>query len=56
METVKNIITANPVVIFGKSYCPYCKKAIRYISMTGCKFLNIDLDTYHSNNHLYFVE
>ena len=44
MEFVKQTIAANPVVIFGKSYCPYCQKAIRFMKLTGCHFLNIDLD------------
>lgn len=44
MEFVKQTIAANPVVIFGKSYCPYCQKAIRFMKFTGCHFLNIDLD------------
>ena len=44
MEFVKNTIASNPVVVFGKSYCPYCIKAVRYLSLTGCKFENINLD------------
>lgn len=44
MEFVKQTIAANPVVIFGKSYCPYCQKAIHFMKLTGCHFLNIDLD------------
>ena len=44
MEFVKQTIAANPVVIFGKSYCPYCQKSIRFMKFTGCHFLNIDLD------------
>lgn len=46
MEFVKATIAANPVVVFGKSYCPYCKKALKYLSLTGCNFLNIDLDKF----------
>ena len=44
MEFVKSTIAANPVVVFGKSYCPYCHKAVQYLSKTGCHFLNINLD------------
>ena len=45
MEFIKQTIAANPVVIFGKSYCPYCKKAVRIMELVGCPFLNINLDT-----------
>ena len=44
MDFVKSTIAAHPVVVFGKSYCPYCHKAVRYLSQTGCHFLNINLD------------
>lgn len=44
MEFIKQTIAANPVVIFGKSYCPYCKKAIHIMELVGCPFLNINLD------------
>lgn len=46
MEFIKQTIAANPVVIFGKSYCPYCKKAVRIMERVGCPFLNINLDTF----------
>lgn len=46
MEFVTKTIAENPVVIFGKSYCPFCHKAIKYITLTGCSFLNVDLDKY----------
>lgn len=46
MEFVKNILAENPVVIFGKSYCPFCRKAIHYMSQAECNFVNIDLDQY----------
>ena len=45
MEFVEKTISENPVVVFGKSYCPYCHKALRYLSQTNCHFINIDLDT-----------
>lgn len=44
MDFVKSTIAAHPVVVFGKSYCPYCHKALRYLSQTGCHYLNINLD------------
>ena len=47
MEFIKTTIAQNPVVIFGKSYCPFCIKAVRFISnVTKGKYLNIDLDKY----------
>ena len=44
MDFVRSTIATHPVVVFGKSYCPYCHKAIRYLSQTGCHYLNINLD------------
>ena len=47
MDFVRSTIATHPVVVFGKSYCPYCHKAIRYLSQTGCHYLNINLDEYY---------
>ena len=44
-EWVEAQIKSNKVVVFSKSYCPYCKMAKQALSDTGLKnFLVIELD------------
>ncbi|KAL6709239.1 Glutaredoxin [Coniothyrium glycines] len=41
---VQSIIDENPVAVFSKSYCPYCKQAKQLLSESGAKFYAIELD------------
>jgi glutaredoxin 3 len=41
---VQSIIDENPVAVFSKSYCPYCKAAKQLLSESGAKFYAIELD------------
>jgi thiol-disulfide isomerase/thioredoxin len=41
---VQNIIDENPVAVFSKSYCPYCRQAKELLSQSGAKFFAIELD------------
>ena len=41
---VQSIIDENPVAVFSKSYCPYCREAKKLLSDSGAKFLAIELD------------
>ncbi|KAF2825047.1 glutaredoxin [Ophiobolus disseminans] len=41
---VQSIIDENPVAVFSKSYCPYCKAAKALLSESGAKFYAIELD------------
>jgi len=41
---VESIIQNNPIVIFSKSYCPYCKRAKGLIEKEGFQYLAIELD------------
>ncbi|KAL2641397.1 hypothetical protein R1flu_008984 [Riccia fluitans] len=40
----QNLVSKNPVVVFSKSYCPYCKKVKQLLSSLGAKFTPIELD------------
>ncbi|KAF8854913.1 glutaredoxin [Acephala macrosclerotiorum] len=40
----QNIIDENPVTIFSKSYCPYCKATKALLNELGAKFYTIELD------------
>lgn len=41
---VQKIIDENPVAVFSKSYCPYCRAAKQLLSDNGAKFYAIELD------------
>jgi len=41
---VQSIIDENPVAVFSKSYCPYCRAAKQLLSESGAKFYAIELD------------
>lgn len=40
----QGIIDENPVVVFSKSYCPYCKATKALLSEKGAKFYALELD------------
>jgi glutaredoxin 3 len=55
---VQSIIDENPVAVFSKSYCPYCRAAKQLLSDSGAKFYAIELDQvgmYTVNEHEIFV-
>lgn len=41
---IQSIIDENPVAVFSKSYCPYCRQAKQLLSDSGAKFYAIELD------------
>ncbi|KAF2183125.1 glutaredoxin [Zopfia rhizophila CBS 207.26] len=41
---VQDIIDENPVAVFSKSYCPFCRAAKQLLSESGAKFYSIELD------------
>ncbi|RLN58893.1 hypothetical protein BBJ29_000168 [Phytophthora kernoviae] len=43
-ETVEAQITASPVVVYSKSYCPYCTKTKTLLTQLGAKFEVVELD------------
>ncbi|KAL1965368.1 hypothetical protein VTN77DRAFT_5805 [Rasamsonia byssochlamydoides] len=40
----QNLINENPVVVFSKSYCPYCKATKATLSGLGAKYHVLELD------------
>lgn len=40
----QGIINDNSVVVFSKSYCPYCKATKSLLSEKGAKFYLLELD------------
>ncbi|KAJ2743152.1 Glutaredoxin [Coemansia sp. BCRC 34490] len=41
---VRRLISDNSVMVFSKSYCPYCDRAKRLLDEKGIKFSAIELD------------
>jgi len=40
----QGIIDENPVAVFSKSYCPYCRATKALLSEMGAKYYTIELD------------
>uniref|UniRef100_A0A0C9QNJ9 TSA: Wollemia nobilis Ref_Wollemi_Transcript_16148_732 transcribed RNA sequence n=1 Tax=Wollemia nobilis TaxID=56998 RepID=A0A0C9QNJ9_9CONI len=45
MEKAKAIVSSNPVVVFSKTYCPYCTQVKQLLSRLGAKTKVVELDT-----------
>ncbi|XP_066597901.1 uncharacterized protein [Prorops nasuta] len=43
-ELVKELISSDDIVIFSKTYCPYCKMAKEIFDKLGRKYTAIELD------------
>jgi glutaredoxin len=43
-QEVNNIVESNKVVVFAKTYCPFCKKAKTLLESLNVKFVTIELD------------
>ncbi|KAG6608859.1 Glutaredoxin [Phytophthora cinnamomi] len=43
-ETVEAQIAASPVVVYSKSYCPYCTRTKTLLTELGAKFDVVELD------------
>ncbi|KAJ3042807.1 Glutaredoxin-1 [Rhizophlyctis rosea] len=44
-ELVENAIRDNKVVVFSKTYCPYCTRAKRLLDSLNVKYALFELDT-----------
>ncbi|KAI3761917.1 hypothetical protein L1987_52340 [Smallanthus sonchifolius] len=40
----KDLVSTNPVVVFSKSYCPYCVSVKKLLTELGSSFKAIELD------------
>ena len=43
-EKIQALASENSVLVFSKSYCPYCKKAKQILTSYGVEFKVIELD------------
>ncbi|GLD94574.1 hypothetical protein PINS_up003185 [Pythium insidiosum] len=44
-ELVQTTVASNAVVVYSKSYCPYCTKTKQLLRELGAKFALVELDT-----------
>ncbi|MCO5555523.1 hypothetical protein L7F22_063908 [Adiantum nelumboides] len=44
LAKAKDVVTNNPVVVFSKSYCPYCKQVKQLLQSLGVNFKAVELD------------
>ncbi|KAI3726001.1 hypothetical protein L1987_65798 [Smallanthus sonchifolius] len=40
----KDLVSSNPIVVFSKSYCPYCVSVKKLLTEVGSSFKTIELD------------
>lgn len=45
MNLVKRMISDHTVVVFSKTYCPYCDMAKKALTNVGAKYEVVELDT-----------
>ncbi|CAM6121639.1 unnamed protein product [Calypogeia fissa] len=46
------LVSENPVVVFSKSYCPYCRKVKELLTNLGAKQKVIELDIESDGNEI----
>ncbi|KFK33116.1 hypothetical protein AALP_AA6G333100 [Arabis alpina] len=44
MQKAKELVSSNSVVVFSKSYCPYCVRVKELLQQLGATFKAIELD------------
>lgn len=49
----EKLIRENPVVVFSKSYCPYCKMTKQHFKNLGVSITAYELDQQEGNSLLY---
>ncbi|CAM8959250.1 unnamed protein product [Rhodiola kirilowii] len=44
MSKAKDLVSSNSVVVFSKSYCPYCVRVKKLLAELGATFKAVELD------------
>ncbi|KAG6500542.1 glutaredoxin-like [Zingiber officinale] len=44
LDKAKEIVAANPVVVFSKTHCPFCVKVKQLLDQLGAKYKAVELD------------
>lgn len=51
-EMVESLVSENHVVVFSKSWCPYCNQAKKALTDQGAKFLAVEIDEREEENEI----
>ncbi|KAI8854078.1 thioredoxin-like protein [Chytridium lagenaria] len=54
-ETVNTLINDNNVMVFSKSFCPYCKKAKSLLDSLNVKYTAVELDNESNGSEIQGV-
>eukprot|EP00270_Netrium_digitus_P004833 TRINITY_DN1621_c0_g1_i1.p1 TRINITY_DN1621_c0_g1~~TRINITY_DN1621_c0_g1_i1.p1 ORF type:complete len:103 (+),score=22.04 TRINITY_DN1621_c0_g1_i1:120-428(+) len=52
LAKVQALVEENPLMVFSKSYCPYCARVKKLLKSLGAKMKVIELDTEEDGNSL----
>uniref|UniRef100_A0A6N2M6B8 Glutaredoxin domain-containing protein n=1 Tax=Salix viminalis TaxID=40686 RepID=A0A6N2M6B8_SALVM len=50
MNKAKELVSTNSVVVFSKTFCPYCTKVKQLLNQLGAKYIVVELDTEKDGN------
>ena len=52
-KSVEEYISENKVMMFSKSYCPFCDQAKQLLQTKGVEFYAVEMDTMEGGNQLH---
>ncbi|XP_010251178.1 PREDICTED: glutaredoxin-like [Nelumbo nucifera] len=52
LSKAKEIVSKHPVVVFSKSYCPFCDRVKNLLSQLGANYNAIELDVESDGNEI----
>ncbi|CAA6665531.1 unnamed protein product [Spirodela intermedia] len=52
LEKAKEIVSNDPVVVFSKSYCPYCTRVKKLLRQLGASYKVVELDAESDGSHI----
>ncbi|KAJ6751619.1 hypothetical protein OIU85_002085 [Salix viminalis] len=52
MNKAKELVSTNSVVVFSKTFCPYCTKVKQLLNQLGAKYIAVELDTEKDGNEI----
>ncbi|XP_057983887.1 uncharacterized protein LOC131168463 isoform X1 [Malania oleifera] len=55
LDKAKGIVSSTPVVVFSKSFCPFCVEVKKLLSDMGASFKAIELDTESKQLPIFFI-
>ncbi|KAL6551474.1 hypothetical protein OROGR_007628 [Orobanche gracilis] len=52
LSKAKEIVSTNPVVVFSKTYCPFCVTVKELLTKLGAAFKAVELDTENDGSEI----